>query len=319
MDPLSEVIRQSRPRSITVGATDVGGDIAIRFPAHEGAYLYSLESGECWLRVEGDPEALRLGAGDCVVLASGRPFLLASDTGLPPVEAADVFAGRANGSVATYNGGGRCLMFAAHFEFETGFSRFLFGVLDTVVRVEDPAARATLRAAIEQMIDELQRGRPGCEVVVDHLAHIALVKILRFHLSEVAHARPGWLYALADRQMGAAIAAMHDAPSRRWSVAALASASAMSRTAFATRFKATVGRSPMDYLTRLRMLMAARWLAEPGARVSSVAQDLGYDSESSFSAAFKRAMGMPPRRYAESARRGAPASLERQAVPLSDA
>jgi AraC-like DNA-binding protein len=303
MDPLSEVIRQSKPRSITVGATDVGGDTAIRFPAHEGAYLYCVESGGCWLHVEGDVEALLLGAGDCVVLPSGRPFVLAIDLDLPPLGSDVVFAGRPNGSIAAYNGGGRCLMFAAHFEFETGFSRFLFSALDTVVRVNDREAKATLREAIEQMIDELQRGRPGCEIVVDHLAHIALVKILRFHLSEVAHARSGWLYALADARMGVAIAAMHDTPSRRWTVATLASACAMSRTTFATRFKATVGKAPMDYLTQLRMLMAARRLAAPGARVSVVAQVLGYQSESSFSAAFKRAMGQPPRRYAEQARR----------------
>ena len=308
MDPLSEVIRQSKPRSITVGATDVGGDIAIRFPAHEGAYLYCVESGTCWLQVEGDAEALSLVAGDCVVLPSGRSFSLATDLDLPPVDAAVVFDGRTNGSIEAYNGGGRCLMCAAHFEFEPGFSRFLLGVLDTVVRVNDPEAKATLREAIDQMIDELQRAQPGCEVVVDHLAHIALVKILRFHLSEVAHARSGWLYALADARMGVAIAAMHDAPSRRWTVASLASASAMSRTAFATRFKTTVGRAPLDYLTHLRMLMGARQLAEPGARVSKVAQDLGYESESSFSAAFKRAMGMPPRRYTQHARSHAPAA-----------
>lgn len=303
MDPLSEVIRQSQARSITVGATDVGGDIAIRFPAHAGAYLYCLESGECWLRVEGDIEATCLGAGDCVVLPSGRPFVLASDLNLRPLDAGVVFDDRPNGSVAAYNGGGRCLMFAAHFEFEPGFSRFLFSILDTVVCVKDPEAKATLREAIGRMIEELQRGRPGCEVVVDHLAHIALVKILQFHLSEVAHARSGWLYALADPRMGVAIAAMHDAPARRWTVASLASVAAMSRTAFATRFRATVGQAPMDYLTRLRMLMAAKRLAEPHARVSVVAQGLGYDSESSFSAAFKRVMGLPPRRHAEHARR----------------
>ncbi len=212
MDPLSEVIRQSKPRGITVGATDVGGDIAIRFPAHEGAYLYCVESGACLLRVEGNDEVVQLGAGDCVVLPSGRPFLLASDLELAPLDASFVFDGRPNGSIAAYNGGGRCLMFAAHFEFESGFSRFLFTALDAVVRVHEPEAKASLREAIEHMIDELQQGRPGCEVVVDHLAHIALVKILRFHLSEVAHTRPGWLYALADARMGVAIAAMHDSP-----------------------------------------------------------------------------------------------------------
>ena len=302
MDPLSELIRQSKPRSITVGATDVGGDIAIRFPAHEGAYLYCVESGSCRLRVQGDAEAFQLDAGDCVVLPSGRPFLLASDLDLPPLDASVVFDGRLNGSIATYNGGGRCQMFAAHFEFEPGFSRFLFAALDAVVRVHEPEAKTSLREAIDQMIEELQQGRPGCEVVVEHLAHIALVKILRFHVSEVAHARSGWLYALADSRMGVAIAAMHQTPSRRWTVASLASVSGMSRTAFATRFKATVGRAPLDYLTQLRMLIAARRLAEPGARVSKVAQGLGYESESSFSAAFKRAMGMPPGRYAEHAR-----------------
>ena len=250
MDPLSEVIRQSKPRSITVGATDVGGDIAIRFAAHKGAFLYCLEAGECFLQVDGDAESLHLRAGDCVVLPSGRPFLMASDMNLLPLDAAIVFDGRLNGSVAAYNGGGRCMMFAAYFEFESGFSRFLFGDLNSVVRVSDPAAKATLREAIDQMIDELQRGRPGCEVVVDHLAHIALVKILRFHLSEVAHARSGWLYALADLRMGVAIAAMHDEPFRRWTVASLASRTAMSRTAFATRFKSTVGKAPLDYLTQ---------------------------------------------------------------------
>lgn len=302
MDPLSEVVRQSRPRGITVGATDVGGDLAIRFPAHEGAFLYCVDSGECWLQVEGGGEGRRLHAGDCVVLPSGRPFLLASDLALAPVDAALVFDGRPNGSIATYNGGGRCMMFAAHFEFDSGISRLLLEVLDTIVQVNDPDARAMLREAIGQMIDELQRGQPGCEVVVDHLAHIALVKILRFHLSEVAHARSGLLYALADPRMAAAISAMHEAPSRRWTVASLARVSAMSRTAFATRFKTTVGQAPMGYLTQLRMLVATRWMAEPGARVSVVAQRLGYESESSFNAAFRRAMGLPPRRYMSEAR-----------------
>lgn len=316
MDPLSEVIRQSKPRSITVGATDVGGAVAIRFEAHAGAFLYSVASGQCWLQVDGDPEAQLLGAGDCVVLPSGRPFVLSTDVGLPTIDAGALFDARANGSIAPYNGGGRCMMLAAHFEFEAGFSHFLLSALDAVVRIQDAEGKAMLRAAIEQMMEELQRGHPGCEIVVDHLAHIALVKILRYHLSEAAHVRRGWLYALADRRISAVIAAMHDAPAQRWTVASLADTAAMSRTAFATRFKAVVGTGPMDYLTQVRMLMAARRLAEPGARVSVVAQELGYESESAFSTAFKRTMGMPPRRHAQSARRDASGeSSQRDVLP----
>lgn len=305
MDPLSEAIRQCRPRSITVGATDVGGELAIRFPAHEGAFFYSVASGACWLQVEGDTQAVQLGPGDGVVLPSGRPFLLASDLSLTPTDAGQIFDGRPNGSIVSYNGGGGCMMFAAHFELEAGFARFLFSGVGTVVQIHDAVAKASLRTAIEEMIDELQRSEPGCEMVVSHLAHIALIKVLRFHLSEVAHARPGWLYALADPQMSAAISTMHEDPSRRWTVASLAAASAMSRTAFATRFKTTVGTAPMEYLNQIRMLMAAKRLAEPGARVSVVAHEMGYESESAFSTAFKRTMGTSPRRYALEGRDGA--------------
>lgn len=306
MDPLSVVIRQSKPKSIIVGATDVGGDISIRFPAHYGAYFYSVAWGNCWLHVEGDPTFIHLGPGDCVVLPSGRPFILASEIGLATTDAAVVFQGRPNGLISTFNGGGRCMMFAAHFEFDGEFSRFLLGALDAVVRINDLEAKLALRNTIEQMIGELQQDGPGSEMIVEHLAHIALIKVLRFHLSEVAHARPGWLYALADRQISLAIAAIHETPAKRWTVALLATVSAMSRTSFAIRFKAKVGMTPLEYLIKLRMLMASKSLLEPGARVSVIAHDLGYDSESAFNTAFKREMGLPPRRFAESARRGLP-------------
>lgn len=313
MDPLSQVIALSRPKSITVGATDVGGSIAIGFPVHEGAYFYSVASGDCWLDIDG-VTPLRLRAGDCVVLPSGRPFRLASEVGLPVTDAAVVFGDRPNGSIGAYNGGGRCMMFAAHFVFDSGLSDFLLSVLDVVVRIHDPSAKAALQDGIEQMIRELQRGEPGSAMVVEHLAHIALIKTLRFHLSEVANERPGWLYALADPRLGLAIGAMHADPAKRWSVALLARVGAMSRTAFAIRFKARVGMTPMAYLLQIRMLIATKRLLEPGARVAVVAQEVGYESESAFNVAFKAKMGLPPRRYVATARSGMRSAPESGAI-----
>ena len=71
----------------------------------------------------------------------------------------------------------------------------------------------------------------------------------------------------------------------------------MSRTTFALKFKATVGTSPMDYLTRWRMLVAGDRLTTSGDPISAIALSLGYESESSFSTAFKRVMGCSPRQY----------------------
>jgi AraC-like DNA-binding protein len=124
-----------------------------------------------------------------------------------------------------------------------------------------------------------------------------LVQALRLHLAEGASGGVGWLFALADKQMGAAIAAMHDDPKHQWTLQALAERAGMSRSTFALKFKETVGASPMEYLTRWRMLLAGDRLTNSGDPISVVARSLGYESESAFSTAFKRVMGCSPRQY----------------------
>jgi AraC-like DNA-binding protein len=116
-------------------------------------------------------------------------------------------------------------------------------------------------------------------------------------MAEGAAGGVGWLFALADRQMAAAIGAMHEEPAHHWTLQTLAERAGMSRSSFALKFKATVGVSPMDYLTRWRMLLAADRLANGSEPVSAIALSLGYESESAFSTAFKRTMGRSPRQY----------------------
>jgi AraC-like DNA-binding protein len=144
---------------------------------------------------------------------------------------------------------------------------------------------------------ELRERQPGDVLVVQHLAYMMLVQALRLCLAEGARGGVGWLYALADRQMSAAISAMHDDPAHRWTLQALAERAGMSRTSFAVKFKQTVGVSPMDYLVRWRMMLAGDRLTHSSDPLSAIAQDLGYESESAFSTAFKRVMGCSPRQY----------------------
>ena len=104
-------------------------------------------------------------------------------------------------------------------------------------------------------------------------------------------------FALADRQMSAAIIAMHREPAKRWTIEGLAAAAGMSRSSFAARFRQTVGASPMGYLTRWRMMLAADRLANSGDAMATLALSVGYESESGCSTAFKRVIGCAPRRY----------------------
>jgi AraC-like DNA-binding protein len=101
---------------------------------------------------------------------------------------------------------------------------------------------------------ELSQGQPGGFLIAQHLAHMMLIQTLRAHLAQGMTERVGWFYALADKNIGAAITAMHDAPAHCWTLQVLAKCAGLSRSSFALKFKAKVGASPMEYLSRWRML-----------------------------------------------------------------
>jgi AraC-like DNA-binding protein len=298
MDPLSDVLSLLKPRSYNCGGFDVGEDFSMQFPQHAGIKCYAVVSGECWLAVEGVPDALLLTAGDCFVLPRGWPFRLATDLAATPLDAAAFFAApRRNGGIVSVNGGGTCFLVGGHFILSGGHAGILLGALPPIVHIRKESDKAAMRWSMERMMQELREPQPGGSLVAQHLAYMMLVQALRLHLAEGLRGGVGWLFALADQQMSAAIHAMHDDPAHRWTLQELAGRAGMSRSTFALKFKQTVGESAMEYLTRWRMLLAGDRLVSSGDPVSAIALSLGYESESAFSTAFKRVMGCSPRQY----------------------
>ena len=307
MDPLSDVLSLLKPRSYTFGGFDAGGEWSIHFGRHEGIKCYAVVSGACWLSVEGVADAVRLKTGDCFLLPRGWPFRLASDLALAPVDARSLFPTPLNGGIAVINGGGDFSCVGGHFTLSGEHAGILLGMLPPIVHIRKESDKATLRWSMERMTQELREPQPGGFLVAQHLASMMLVQALRLHLAEGLRGGVGWLFALADKQMGAAINAMHGDPARRWTLQELAEQAGMSRSSFALKFKETVGASPMEYLTRWRMLLAGDRLANSSDPVSVIARSLGYESESAFSTAFKRVMDCSPRHYSRG-RNSAPPS-----------
>jgi AraC-like DNA-binding protein len=313
MDPLSDVLSLLKPRSHVSAGFDAGGDWSIQFPdQHECIKCYAVASGECWLSVAGVADAVRLKTGDCFVLPSGRPFRLASDMTLTPIEAGTIFPPARAGGVVSYNGGGDFFLVGSRFAVSGNHAGMLLGMLPPIVHIRKESDQAALRWSVERMMQELREGQPGGFLVAQHLSHMMLIQALRLHMAEGLKGGVGWLFALADKHMGAAISAMHENPAQRWTLQLLAARAGMSRSSFALRFKQTVGASPMQYLARWRMLLAADKLANSGDPVSVIALSLGYDSESAFSTAFKRVMGCSPRQYSRNAALDSAAPLERE-------
>lgn len=297
MDPLSDVLSLLKPRSYAWGGFDAGGEWSIQYPPHDGIKCYAVVSGECWLSVEDVPDAVRLKAGDCFLLPSGRPFRAASDLTLPSTDALTIYANARPGGIVSWNGGGNFFLVGGYFALARNHAGLLLGMLPPVVHLRKEADKAELRWCLARMRKELREPQPGGFLIAEHLAHMMLVQALRLHLAEGLRGGVGWLFALADKQMSAAIHAIHDDPAHGWTIQKLAERAGMSRSAFALKFRETVGASPIEYVTRWRMLLAGDRLVNSGDPVSVISRSLGYESEAAFSTAFKRVMGCSPRQY----------------------
>ena len=299
MDPLSEILTLLKPNSYGFRGLDAGGDWALAFGRDDSIRCYAIQSGGCWLAIEGPHEPVWLAAGDFVLLSGGHSYRLYSAADAPQVDAFRFFPAVPAGETAVLNGGGGVLGVGGYFGFEGMHAELLLGMLPPVVHIRAEANKAALRWSIERLMRELREPQPGSSLIAEHLAQALLIEALRLHLAEHSRHSTGWLFALADRQMRGVIAAMHAQPGRKWTLEALAKVAGMSRSSFAVRFKDTVGEPAMDYLTRWRMMVAADRLANGGMPIALVAPTVGYESESAFGAAFKRVMGYSPRQFAK--------------------
>jgi hypothetical protein len=222
MDPLSNVLSLLEPRNYLSAGFAAGGDWAIQFPDQQGGIKTgAVVAGECWLSVEGAPDPVRLRTGDCFLLPNARPFRLASDMAMTPVDAGPVFSAPRKNGIASLNGGGDFLLVSNRFGLEGNHAGMLLGMLPPIVHIRDEPGQAALRSSIERMMQELRDPQPGGFLVVQHLAHMMLVQALRLHLSEGPRGGVGWFFALADKQMSAAMNAMHQDPAHRWTLQAL--------------------------------------------------------------------------------------------------
>ncbi len=226
MDAFSNALSLLMPQTYGAGAFDLGGDWSIEFPRHEGIKCYSIVSGQCRLAVEGVAEPLLLMDGECFLLPHGRPFRLASDLGVTPVAYTSL---PRSGGIATGNGGGDCFIVGGHFALARVHADVILGGLAPIVHLRGRSDKAALRWSLDRMRQELVEQQPGAALIAQQFAHMILVLALRLYVTDGSRAHGGWLFAMADKHIGAALNAVHGAPAHRWTLRTLAQQAGMSR------------------------------------------------------------------------------------------
>ncbi len=163
-----------------------------------------------------------------------------------------------------------------------------------VVRPPDGPAADWVRANIDFAAQMTTLGAPGFGEISSRLPELLVIEVLRLHLSTAPASTHGLVAALRDPVLRPALARVHAEPAAKWSVASLAAAASVSRSALDERFRSVLGLSPMRYVAQWRMHAARDLLLSSDLTVSQVARRVGYDADEAFSRAYKREYGISP-------------------------
>jgi AraC-like DNA-binding protein len=324
-DPLSEILRTVRLTGAVFFLWDVSWPFATPVPggraiapvilpgAQQIVSYHVVTQGACWGALVGGPP-VRLAAGDILFIPRGDPYVIASsaqlcaDARVGTEPALGFFRQMAAGALpfTVVEGGGGDVsshLVCGFLGCDTRPFNPALAALPPLVHLRPPPdpSHERLQSLIDYTLAEAREPRAGSRCVLVRLAELIFVEAVRRCLAEVPTEPGGWLAGLRDPVVGRALRLLHQKPTAAWTLETLAREAGVSRSRLAECFTRLVGQPPMLYLTRWRLQLAARMLADGAGKVAAVAREVGYESEAAFSRAFKRFTGVAPARWRQEA------------------
>ena len=306
MDALSEVLSHVRLKETRWACALASAPWGIAHRETRGCVRFHYVSrGSCWLSVDKSSQPrVALSGGDLVVLPQGHGHAIRDQPRSHLTKFEELVSG-AQGAVPggvhrikVGSGGAETNIIYGAFMLDDPFETPMLATLPPVIRITPDAGEAvpSFLQNLQFISRELDSNRPGSQLVLTRMADVIFVQVLRAFIESLPEGSEGFLGALRDKHMAAALGLMHQRPEEPWTVASLADQVGLSRSGFAARFVELVGEPPLGYLTRLRMQRASLLLGE-GATLTTASQATGYSSEASFSHAFRQWAGVAPGAY----------------------
>ncbi|NIK59920.1 AraC family transcriptional regulator [Kribbella shirazensis] len=294
-DQLSEVFELVEVRGLVSGGFVAQGSRVSRASLAETFKFLAMVGGQARLLTDGLDAPIELLPGDVAILNNRTEVELSGGNGDGPVREIEPVESGLDLLAADWNT--HDIVLGGRIDLNEAGQTLLGEALPPVAHVQaSPTTGANLRGSLHRLFDEVTGNRIGSAFAIRQHAQLVLLEVLRTYV-EQTELPPGWLRVLTDERLRPALTLMHSHPDKLWGLNDLARAAAMSRTAFAERFRAVAGMPPRAYLNRWRMMLAQRALRDADISVGALAIELGYASESAFSTAFKRETGQSPLRY----------------------
>jgi AraC-like DNA-binding protein len=257
--------------------------------------------GTALVRLQGAPD-IAITAGDIVIIPHGDPHTVTNGapSSLIDSEASLTTVLAGNFSTWQIGGGGEATRFVCgYFGCERHADRLFLAGLPPMIKINilGDSAGAWLDSSIRHLLAEAGSTRPGRKVLLSKMAEALFIETLRRYMEQLPPEQTGWLAGARDPIVGAALALLHQRPSRPWTLPELAAEAGTSRTVLSERFSHFLDEPPLTYLARWRLQLAARRLQMTHDNIVQIALDVGYESEAAFNRAFKREFGFPPAQY----------------------
>lgn len=260
-------------------------------------YHYVLDGRIC-VRME-DGVEFEAESGESVLFPRNDRHVLGSDLSLPAVPSETVVHFADDGSLATImldGTGSRTRVVCGFLGGEQVHGNPIIAALPSALRLNmrNSESAAWIRSTFRYAAEQIAAGRQGSEAIMGKLSEVLFVEAIQRYVETLGEAGTGWFAGLKDPFVSRALALLHARIEEPWTVDQLGRETGLSRSALAARFNEIIGLPPMQYLANWRIHVAARKLIEGNKPVLQIAQEVGYESEASFTRAFKRIMDMPP-------------------------
>lgn len=292
--PDTDWLREISSNAAALCRTRVSAPWGMGIATYDGVMFHYFVSGSCWLRGSAIP-TLRLAQGDLLLVPNGLDHDLVSDLEVTP-EPLEEFLDRTSRLLTDQP---VSTLLCGVYLSGVKLVHPILGALPPVIHLSQAEVQTSqsLASTLALLTLESENPGPGSETLIQHLFDSLFVYIVRAWSETVSSNLPGWAAALRDPLLSRAITAIHATPGKPWTVQSLAREAGLSRSAFARQFTQKIGEAPLTYLTRWRMILAARLILNTGTALAQVAEHVGYDSEFALSRAFKRAFGVAPANY----------------------
>ncbi|BCL31012.1 AraC family transcriptional regulator [Streptomyces aurantiacus] len=295
MDPTDDLLATMKIEDARYVRLDAHAPWGIVFPPRHLARLVLISSGSCLLVADTLAGPQRLEANDCFLVRAGVGFTLQDDTGSELVDCDGLISQTPATSVRVGGDGELTRIVSSRFAFDAVAAEPLFALLPPLFRLNlDNASSHLLRATFDLIAQESAAGGLGGGFVMSRLSDVLFVQALRTCCANVGSGTVGWIAALRDPRLAAAMQELHADLAHPWTVDELARSAGMSRSAFAALFKEKTGDTPLGYVTSWRMYRTKVLLRETPLSVQEIAARVGYDTGTALSRAFSNREGIAP-------------------------